>query len=320
MLPPGTPEFMAPELYDEEYDDRVDVYSFGMCLLELATLEYPYSECRNAAQIYRKVSLVGPRLYVTVCLHPRCCAILDMQDFRLTLCVWHAQGVRPAGLARVPTQELADFISTCIESKPHKRPRARQLLKHPYFASIRAEKCAAKLGEAALVHAGVSAADLQQMMSECAASVAGTVSRTSSDLAEVQQTLSSIESGRTSPVGGSPVEQPRPSDSECLLEPSRSVPIFARGGTSSGVPSPPRSETAFADADGGDSTATARTARDSFETASTSHLPMHEHMNGGAVVAEPVLTGASASRDKSVFLDVREWMVLQAVGLNWEKI
>ena len=49
---------MAPELYDEEYDDRVDVYSFGMCLLELATLEYPYSECRNAAQIYRKVTLV----------------------------------------------------------------------------------------------------------------------------------------------------------------------------------------------------------------------------------------------------------------------
>lgn len=49
---------MAPELYDEEYDDRVDVYSYGMCLLELATLEYPYSECRNAAQIYKKVTLV----------------------------------------------------------------------------------------------------------------------------------------------------------------------------------------------------------------------------------------------------------------------
>ena len=56
----GTPEFMAPELYDEEYDDRVDVYSFGMCLLELATLEYPYGECRNAAQIYRKVTLASP--------------------------------------------------------------------------------------------------------------------------------------------------------------------------------------------------------------------------------------------------------------------
>ena len=100
----GTPEFMAPELYDEDYDDRVDVYSFGMCLLELATLEYPYSECRNAAQIYRKVTL----------------------------------GVRPAGLQRVPSRELADFISLCIAPRDT-RPRARHLLKHPYFESIRAE-------------------------------------------------------------------------------------------------------------------------------------------------------------------------------------
>lgn len=64
----GTPEFMAPELYDEEYDDRVDVYSYGMCLLELATLQYPYCECRNAAQIYRKVTLVSlsPSAYWSV--------------------------------------------------------------------------------------------------------------------------------------------------------------------------------------------------------------------------------------------------------------
>lgn len=29
----GTPEFMAPELYEEEYDDRVDVYrcAFNGC-------------------------------------------------------------------------------------------------------------------------------------------------------------------------------------------------------------------------------------------------------------------------------------------------
>lgn len=214
--------------------------------------------------------------------------------------VWHAQGVRPAGLAKVPTQELADFISTCIESIRQRRPRARQLLKHPYFATIRAEKCAAKLGEAALVHAGASAADLQQMMSECAGSVAGTVSRTSSEMAEVQQTLSSIESGRTSPVGGSPVEQPRPADSQRLLEPSSSAPLFGRGGTSPAAPSPPRSEAAFADADGGESTTTARTARDSFETASTSHLPVHEHVTGGVVVAEPVLTGAFAFPDRSL--------------------
>jgi len=49
----GTPEFMAPELYEEDYDELVDIYSFGMCLLEMVTFEYPYSECNNPAQIYR---------------------------------------------------------------------------------------------------------------------------------------------------------------------------------------------------------------------------------------------------------------------------
>ncbi|KAG8642966.1 hypothetical protein MANES_12G151550v8 [Manihot esculenta] len=55
----GTPEFMAPELYDEDYNELADIYSFGMCMLEMVTLEYPYSECRNSAQIYKKVSSVS---------------------------------------------------------------------------------------------------------------------------------------------------------------------------------------------------------------------------------------------------------------------
>ena len=46
---------MAPEMYEESYDEKVDVYAFGMCLLEMATGEYPYMECTNPAQIYRKV-------------------------------------------------------------------------------------------------------------------------------------------------------------------------------------------------------------------------------------------------------------------------
>jgi serine/threonine protein kinase len=55
----GTPEFMAPELYEEEYNELVDVYSFGMCILEMITCEYPYSECKNPAQIYKKVTSVS---------------------------------------------------------------------------------------------------------------------------------------------------------------------------------------------------------------------------------------------------------------------
>lgn len=55
----GTPEFMAPEMYEEKgYNEKVDIYAFGMCLLEMVTGEYPYAECKNAAQIYKKVSQV----------------------------------------------------------------------------------------------------------------------------------------------------------------------------------------------------------------------------------------------------------------------
>lgn len=59
MIHLGTPEFMAPELYDENYNELADVYSFGMCMLEMVTYEYPYSECRNSAQIFKKVSSVS---------------------------------------------------------------------------------------------------------------------------------------------------------------------------------------------------------------------------------------------------------------------
>ena len=59
----GTPEFMAPELYREQYNEKVDIYSFGMCLLELVTMEFPYRECKNKAQIFRQVTLVSGRTH-----------------------------------------------------------------------------------------------------------------------------------------------------------------------------------------------------------------------------------------------------------------
>ena len=168
----GTPEFMAPELYEEEYDDRVDVYSYGMCLLELATMEYPYAECRNAAQIYRKVTLVSAshiclfhrsdfkrQLWAVLRCHFAALQALLEQQLKLEAtsgltmrwcspelmvrgCPQCLQGVRPAGLANVPSRELAEFIAICIRTKDE-RPRSRQLLKHPYFDSIR-ERAAAR--------------------------------------------------------------------------------------------------------------------------------------------------------------------------------
>lgn len=54
----GTPEFMAPELYDEAYDVKVDIYAFGMACLEMVTALTPYHLCTSAAQIFKKVSKV----------------------------------------------------------------------------------------------------------------------------------------------------------------------------------------------------------------------------------------------------------------------
>jgi WNK lysine deficient protein kinase len=45
----GTPEFMAPELYEEKYGTEVDIYAFGMSVLEMLTREIPYKECNNPA-------------------------------------------------------------------------------------------------------------------------------------------------------------------------------------------------------------------------------------------------------------------------------
>lgn len=50
---------MAPELYEEFYTEKVDIYAFGMCMLEMVTKERPYSECVNAAQVRRCMEEMG---------------------------------------------------------------------------------------------------------------------------------------------------------------------------------------------------------------------------------------------------------------------
>lgn len=46
---------MAPEMYEERYTEKVDIYAFGMCVLEMMTGEYPYNECKTPASIFKKV-------------------------------------------------------------------------------------------------------------------------------------------------------------------------------------------------------------------------------------------------------------------------
>jgi WNK lysine deficient protein kinase len=65
----GTPEFMAPELYDESYDERVDIYAFGMSCLEMITALTPYHECISAPQIYKKVVNVSTMAFSSPCMY-----------------------------------------------------------------------------------------------------------------------------------------------------------------------------------------------------------------------------------------------------------
>ncbi|XP_016714375.1 probable serine/threonine-protein kinase WNK9 isoform X3 [Gossypium hirsutum] len=94
----GTPEFMAPEVYEEEYNELVDIYSFGMCILEMVTFEYPYSECTHPAQIYKKVVL----------------------------------GKKPEALYKVKDPEVREFIEKCLATVSH-RLTAMELLRDPFL-------------------------------------------------------------------------------------------------------------------------------------------------------------------------------------------
>ncbi|XP_043323883.1 serine/threonine-protein kinase WNK4 isoform X3 [Cervus canadensis] len=99
----GTPEFMAPEMYEEKYDEAVDVYAFGMCMLEMATSEYPYSECQNAAQIYRKVT----------------------------------SGTKPNSFYKVKMPEVKEIIEGCIRTDKNVRFTIHDLLAHAFFREER---------------------------------------------------------------------------------------------------------------------------------------------------------------------------------------
>jgi WNK lysine deficient protein kinase len=100
----GTPEFMAPDMYEEEsYDEKVDIYAFGMCLLEIFTKEIPYQECNNPAQIYKKVT----------------------------------RGAPPDSLCRLQSTHARKFIELCLgyinDDGKYIRPSAKELLDHPFL-------------------------------------------------------------------------------------------------------------------------------------------------------------------------------------------
>jgi len=101
----GTPEFMAPELYEEKYGVEVDIYAFGMCLLEMVSRGSPYSECSSPGQIYKKV----------------------------------IAGEKPRVLKRVKDNQLRDLVEKCTGLDPHERPSAAECLQDIWLCEVRGE-------------------------------------------------------------------------------------------------------------------------------------------------------------------------------------
>jgi serine/threonine protein kinase len=95
----GTPEFMAPEIYDEHYDCAVDIYAFGMCLLQMISRRMPYSECSSAGQVYKKI----------------------------------ISGQKPIDVSRIRNRDLKSMVESCIQADPRFRPSAVELLGNPFW-------------------------------------------------------------------------------------------------------------------------------------------------------------------------------------------
>ena len=95
----GTPGFLSPEMFGESYNELVDIWSFGMCVLEMATNQYPYVEYNGSvAQLLKK----------------------------------GFEGAKPEALHAVPDASMRDFIAMCLQSAD-KRPSAKQLLEQKVF-------------------------------------------------------------------------------------------------------------------------------------------------------------------------------------------
>ena len=96
----GKSEYVAPEVH-EDYTQKVDIYSFGMSVLEMLTMEIPYKEYDNKAKIYKKV--MAREL--------------------------------PATLDKIKDPVSRAFIERCLGT-PENWPSAVELLRDPFFSNL----------------------------------------------------------------------------------------------------------------------------------------------------------------------------------------
>lgn len=95
----GTPEYMAKEIFDGDgYTEKIDIYSFGMVLLEMASGIPPYSSLTSSTEIFRNV----------------------------------IKGILPESLELVKNESLRNLISVCLKAESE-RPSAKECLEHEFY-------------------------------------------------------------------------------------------------------------------------------------------------------------------------------------------
>uniref|UniRef100_A0A803MTB2 non-specific serine/threonine protein kinase n=2 Tax=Chenopodium quinoa TaxID=63459 RepID=A0A803MTB2_CHEQI len=97
----GTPETMAPEILEAEYNEKADIFSFGMTLVQIVTKEKMYSECNNDKEL-----------------------VFGMIR----------RGEMPAALNNAVDSEIRQFIDKCLRPKSE-RPAAIDLLNDPFLVN-----------------------------------------------------------------------------------------------------------------------------------------------------------------------------------------
>ncbi|EIE21776.1 kinase-like protein, partial [Coccomyxa subellipsoidea C-169] len=119
----GTTAYMAPEVMDprEGYTQSADIWSFGICLLELARGRVPVSECSFTRQVLAVVQNPAPTL-------------------------------RDHSGAHKFSQAMHDFVAKCLDKDAMARSGAAELLKHPFLKRAKDERFLAQrlLGRAML--------------------------------------------------------------------------------------------------------------------------------------------------------------------------
>lgn len=99
-----TVPWMAPELLsDEGYDCKVDIWSLGCVILEMATAKYPWAERKFKSQE------------------------------SAFACIAHSDAL-PEFPKSLSTQ-ATDFLQACFQRDPDKRPDGYQLLAHPFIVN-----------------------------------------------------------------------------------------------------------------------------------------------------------------------------------------